>query len=85
MICTCMDYGATNSCLSIPQDGYTPLILAAFKGHTDCLRMLTECGAETEARVHVRNMTCCFRESIGFDVFAPALVFLVDGPMYHNF
>jgi ankyrin repeat protein len=38
------------------QDGDTALICSAEKGHMDCLRMLLESGADTEARGMVRGV-----------------------------
>lgn len=32
------------------QDGWTALIRAASEGHTDCVRMLVECGADMDAK-----------------------------------
>ncbi len=37
------------------QDGYTALICAAKKGHTDCVCVLLESGADKEATDIVRN------------------------------
>ena len=36
------------------QNGSTALITAAFGGHTDCVRLLAEAGADKEARDEVR-------------------------------
>ena len=36
------------------QDGRTALICAALKGHTDCVRLLLDAGADTNATDRVR-------------------------------
>ena len=38
------------------QDGSTALIRAAAKGHPECVRLLLEAGADTEAKICVRSM-----------------------------
>jgi ankyrin repeat protein len=35
------------------QDGWTALVIAAREGNTDCVRVLLESGANTEARKEV--------------------------------
>ena len=42
------------------QDGWTPLILAAYKGHTECARLLLLAGADKEAKDKVRSLPKCF-------------------------
>jgi hypothetical protein len=37
------------------QNGYTPLIWAAWNGHADCARLLLDAGADKEAKCNV----CC--------------------------
>ncbi len=37
------------------QNGYTALMRAAREGHTECVRLLLESGADTEAKTQVRN------------------------------
>jgi hypothetical protein len=36
------------------QSGNTLLIIAAWEGHTECVRRLLEGGIDTEATIHVR-------------------------------
>jgi hypothetical protein len=41
--------------ITYAQYGYTVLIRAAENGHADCLRMLLDAGADTEAKDEVRS------------------------------
>ncbi len=41
----------------ISQDGYTALIWAAQCGHTDCVRLLVEAGADKQAMTTVRALS----------------------------
>ena len=51
-----------NSCSIVPtrlspmQDGVTPLFQAANNGHTDCLRLFLENGADMEVKNNVRTV-----------------------------
>ena len=41
-------------------DGSTALLLAVEGDHTDCVRLLLECGANIEAKNNVRKSICAF-------------------------
>ncbi len=45
------------------QNGNTALTCAAARGHTECLQLLLECGANKKAKNHVRNS--CFSVCLG--------------------
>jgi hypothetical protein len=46
------------------QGGKTGLMLAALQGHTDCVRLLVEAGADTEAKDFVRHVFSCFEHLV---------------------
>jgi ankyrin repeat protein len=48
------------------QDGSTVLIWAAANGHTDCVRLLIDAGADKEARNHVRVGRCLLSSAAPF-------------------
>ncbi len=47
-----------HSCAIFPQKGETALIRAAEKGHTECVRLLVDFGANKEAKDKVRKFQC---------------------------
>ncbi len=59
------------------QDGSTTLICSARNGHTDCVRLLIDAGAEKEAKSNVRHWSMCLmrRQFLFFSPFL-ALLFL---------
>jgi hypothetical protein len=56
LCCACDVGGAFESDgESDSQGGYSALIFSAANGHTDCVRLLIDAGADTEARNNVRR------------------------------
>ncbi len=49
-----------DSCICQAQDDETALNRAARLGHTDCVQLLVQAGANKEAKSHVRGTTCDF-------------------------
>ncbi len=63
---------ARGTCM-LSQDGYTPLIRAAWKGNTDCVRLLLEAGADKDTVDAVRIMIESYLlECGGFVLYAIA-------------
>jgi hypothetical protein len=50
-----MIVGFGTFCQTSKQEGYTALVFAAKKGHTDCVSLLLQNGADKEAVDIVRN------------------------------
>jgi ankyrin repeat protein len=55
------DRGAVDVCQT--QSGRTALHDAATDGHTHCVRLLLECGANTDVKEDVRDIICRYPES----------------------
>ena len=49
------------------QEGWTALILAAGNGHTGCIRLLLEAGADLEVRENVRGSETFITSFLPFD------------------
>ena len=55
------------------QQGYTALIFAAARGHTECVRLLIDAGADKDTRDSVRRWSLICRNSL-FYCFFPTLI-----------
>jgi ankyrin repeat protein len=56
-LCTVSGF-ASHACQT--QAGYTALVYAAISGHTDCMRLLVEGGADKDAKTAVRDLAHLF-------------------------
>ena len=48
----------TDTCISLTQDGGTPLFIASGQGHSDVVNILTRNGADVNMAKKVKHQTC---------------------------